>query len=134
MFCLYFILIGTHKQQDMTSASYTIPSTTTVTSLESNPYRDTNAGGVWGCGNVRGWGAPPSYRWSQFCASCPPCVVDRLQTRLAIRDNGYNCCNSEKYSFQPSWPWSFGGEPMATTGLESEPLWRELWDKPLSNQ
>jgi len=143
-------LIATHKQQQnnqqqkMSSSSYTNPNTT-VTALSSNPYRDVNAGGIWGCGNVRGWGSYPGVNWNQFCASCPPCTVNRFPTRLITRDNKYGCCNSEKYLFQPSWPWLYSGNLTGNIngnlsgnlsgshiGKEYEPLWKELWDQPIN--
>jgi hypothetical protein len=85
---------------------------TAYSGLSSNPYRDSDAGGVWGCGNIQGWGAAPSYKYEQFCAACPPCTSDRFSTRQAMIDSfGPGCATvtDDYISFQDKWGLNFQG-------------------------
>jgi len=105
-----------------------------VTPLNHSTYRDPNAGGQWNCGNIRGYGAAPSYQWEQFCASCPPCTNDRFAVRLAYRDSwSPGCCTAEAYEPRV-WTWPF--QPATVNvhnnmiNLEDRVMYRELYNHP----
>jgi hypothetical protein len=119
----------------MTSASWAGKAhPTSLTMLNNSTYHDVNAGGQWNCGNIRGYGAAPSYQWNQFCASCPPCTDDRFAVRLAYRDSwGPGCCTAESYT-PKVWNWDY--EPLTVnnsnsyTTLTDRILYREQYNKP----
>ena len=111
------------------------PTNTALTMLNHSTYRDPNAGGQWNCGNIRGYGAAPSYQWNQFCASCPPCTNDRFAVRLAYRDSwGPGCCTAEAYEPRV-WNWPY--EPLTVsnqtslTDLKDRILNREVYNHPM---
>ena len=93
----------------MTSAAYRTQSRTTATALSNTPYIDKNAGGQWNCGNIKGFGAAPSFQWDQTCASCPPCQDNRFAIQLSLRDGqGMDCCTNAT-SNQNNNSWLCGG-------------------------
>ncbi len=92
--------------------------------LDEQPFMDGYAGGQWVCGANRAWGYMEAGQ-DQYCTSCPPCVGNRFQTRLAIRDAGPSCCTTETYSYGTSWPYEFAGGSNCPRGPE-EPQFQEL--------
>ena len=108
------------------------PTHTAMSPLNHSTYRDVQAGGQWSCGNIRGYGAAPSFQWNQFCASCPPCTNDRFAVRLAYRDTfGPLCCTAEDY-VPRIWSWPY--EPVTVsnqnsiTNLSDRILFREQYN------
>lgn len=105
-----------------------------IAMLNHSTYRDPNAGGQWNCGNIRGYGAAPSYQWNQYCASCPPCTDDRFAVRLAYRDSWEpGCCTAESYEPRV-WYWEYEpatmGRTTTLTYLKERNLYRELYNHP----
>lgn len=116
------------------SLSFTNPTHTALTMLDHSTYRDPNAGGQWNCGNIRGYGAAPSYQWDQFCASCPPCTDDRFAVREAYRDSwAPGCCTAESYKPRV-WNWKFlplsGSSHNTFTDLDDRIMFYEQYNRP----
>ena len=107
---------------------------TSLTMINNGTYRDGKAGGQYNVGNIRGWGAAPSYQWQQFCASCPAPTVNRAPVRDAYRSTvSVGCCTAESYTPRV---WNWGYIPLTEnntaqyTKLENRVLQRELWSHP----
>lgn len=119
----------------MTSASWAAKShPNSLTMINNSTYRDPNAGGLWNCGNIRGYGTAPSYAWDQFSASTPPCTSDRFSVRLSYRDSwAPGCCSAESYTPRV-WQWQY--EPMTVndhnsfTKLDDRVLYRSQLGHP----
>ena len=117
----------------MTSASWAAKShPTSLTMINNSTYRDPNAGGLWNCGNIRGYGTAPFYQLNQFSASTPPCTSDRFAVRLAYRDSwAPGCCSAESYTPKV---WNWGYEPMTVndhnsfTKLTDRIIYREQYN------
>ena len=69
----------------------------TASPLTTGTYIDPHAGGRSECAPNGVYGLHPSSSWKQHCASCPPCVVNRMSVRNAIRDTSYPGSNLERY-------------------------------------
>lgn len=96
--------------------------------LNDMPFQDPYAGGAWVCGANKAWGILKSDvpLTDHFCTSCPPCKVDRFQTRLMVRDSGPPCCTTESYGYKNGWPYQFAGGSVCPNGPDL-PLFQDLY-------
>ena len=104
------------------------------TALVASPYRDPNAGGyIPGCGSgsskdeIARWGNQFTRYYDQYCASCPPCTTDRFPVRIAARERGLPCCNSEYGEIYDARAWPFVPVRLAQPA-DVRPRFRELYN------
>src|SRR3989338_5420632 len=133
----------------MSNTSNILTNSTSTSRLARDPYRDSNAGGVWQCGGLGKYGNSSTYNNAQACAACPPCTVNRASVLVADRDSNtfeasfdtdYAPCGSKRTLLN-----SFNGLgcvwPFATISTSAarraspqdyldQKLWSERWDKP----
>jgi hypothetical protein len=118
-----------YQNYGMQSAAFGDPNPMSWAVLQEMPFQDRYAGGEWVCGANTSWGTlksdvPPD---SHYCTSCPPCKVDRFQTRLMVRDAGPPCCTTESYEYNTgAWPYQFAGGSVCPNGPDL-PLFQDLY-------
>ena len=108
---------------------------TSLTMINNGTWHDVNAGGQYNVGNIRGWGAAPSYHYEQFCASCPAPTVNRAPVRDAYRSTvSVGCCTAESYT-PKVWNWDYQpmtvGDHNTFTKLENRIMYREQFNRPM---